>query len=56
MFGEPTPTDVHTGTMPIHVIKTPQGTFKASVKRKYLGTFKKIDQAVDAVTEHLKEA
>ena len=55
MFGKPTPTGVHSGDMPLHVILTPQGTFKAIVKRDYLGTFKKIDQAIDAVTEHLKQ-
>ena len=53
VFGTPSATDTHTGTMPRHVILTPQGTYKAIVKRDYLGTYKKIEQAINAVTEHL---
>tara|TARA_B100000795_G_C22651592_1_gene380501 strand:- start:480 stop:671 length:192 start_codon:yes stop_codon:yes gene_type:complete len=56
VFGTPSPTDAHTGIMPIGVILTPQGTFKAIVKRKYLGTFKEIEQAINAVTEHLNKS
>lgn len=55
MFGEPTPANRHTGTMPDNVILTPQGTFKAIVKRNYLGTFKTIEEATNAVSEHLND-
>ena len=55
MFGEPTQADTHAGTMPYGVILTPQGTFKALVKRVYLGTHKDINQAIRAVNDHLNK-
>tara|TARA_R100000935_G_scaffold58847_1_gene98525 strand:+ start:6355 stop:6543 length:189 start_codon:yes stop_codon:yes gene_type:complete len=55
MFGEPTPPGTHTGTMPKHIIKTPQGTFKACINRDYIGTYKKIEQAINAVSKYLKQ-
>lgn len=55
MFGEATPPGTHTGTMPKHIIKTPQGTFKAVVKRDYVGTFKQIEKAIDAVSRYLNK-
>ena len=53
MFGNPSATDAQTGTMPNGVILTPQGTYKAIVKRVYLGTHKKIEHAINAVNDHL---
>jgi hypothetical protein len=55
MFGEPTIADTHTGTMPQGVILTEQKTFKAIHKRKYLGTFKDIEQAIKAVNNQIKK-
>lgn len=53
MFGVPKDTDDNPGTMPKGVSLTEQGTFKAIIKRQYLGTFKDIEHAINAVTEHL---
>ena len=54
MFGKPKDETRRSGrTLPHGVVLTPHGTYKTEVKRVYLGTFKELDQAVNAVTEFL---
>jgi len=55
MFGKPQPTDTHSGSLPEFIILTPQGTFKAIVKGKYLGTHKKMSLALDVIKQYLKQ-
>tara|TARA_R100000935_G_scaffold58377_1_gene95157 strand:- start:1119 stop:1304 length:186 start_codon:yes stop_codon:yes gene_type:complete len=54
MFGKPEITDTHKGILPQFISKTPQGTFKAIVKGKYLGTHKKMEVALDVIKQYLK--
>ena len=54
MFGKPKDeTRRPDRSLPHGVVLTPHGTYKTEVKRVYLGTFKELDQAVNAVTEFL---
>lgn len=55
MFGKPKDVKQTPSKMPHGVQRTPHGTFKTTIKRVYLGTFKEIDQAINAVTEHIKK-
>jgi len=55
MFGKPQLTDTNNGSLPDYIITTPQGTFKAIVKGKYLGTHKKMEIALEVIKQYLKQ-
>ena len=54
MFGVQRDTEPGPGKMPYGIILTPQGTYKAIIKRVYLGTHKELKDAINAVNDHLK--
>jgi len=54
MFGKPKDaTRKLNNNLPQGIQLTRHGTYKAEVKRVYLGTFKKLDQAINTLTEHI---
>lgn len=56
MFGKPKDETRHSGSnLPQGILLTRHGTYKTEIKRVYLGTFKRLDQAVNALTEHIKK-
>jgi len=55
MFGTPKQATEHTGELPEYIIKTVQNTFKVRVKRKYLGTFRELELAVEVLNEYLSK-